>query len=166
MFSNPGLPIKDSVSHKARRLCWWCLPVKASSSNKSCQSFSKAAKSKEINISVHRLAPVQLPSVNEAQCVPWDVRSRCGWFAHTLCQQNSKGLSGRCEAVYLCCHVDWWGGWGRGKGGMMWIVGELLWKEVFPPRRRLTEFDKAASAERRRGRLVAEIQETAAWMHV
>lgn len=81
---------------------------------------------------MHHLAPVQLPSVNEAQPVLWVTRPLCRRFAQTPCQQSSMVLCGRCAAVYCCCRVDWWGGGGRGSG-MMWIVGELLRKRGVSP---------------------------------
>lgn len=114
--------------------------------NKSGQGFSKAVRN--LITKEQHLAPMQLPSVNEAQSILWVAHPLCRRFCtYTVSTKQHGPLFGRCEAVYLCCCVDWWGGWGRGRG-MMWIVGVLLWKEVFPPRRRLTEFDKAVSAER------------------
>lgn len=41
---------------------------------------------------MHHLAPVQLPSVNEAQSVLRVAHPPCRQFAHTPCQQSSAGL--------------------------------------------------------------------------
>lgn len=58
--------------------------------NKSRRGFSKAGKN--LITKVHHLAPVQLPSVNEAQSVLRVAHPLCSRFAHTLCQQSSTGL--------------------------------------------------------------------------
>lgn len=41
---------------------------------------------------MHHLAPVQLPSVNEAQSVLCAPRPTCMRLARTLCQQSSTGV--------------------------------------------------------------------------
>lgn len=98
--------------------------------NKSRQGFSEAGKN--LITKVHHSAPVQLPSVNEAQSVLWVAYPLCRRFAHTLCQQSSTGLC--LEGVRLFTSVAVWidevaeaeaGAW-------WWIVRVLLWKEVFP----------------------------------
>lgn len=98
---------------------------------------------------MHHLAPVQLPSVNEAQSVLHAAHPLCRRLAWTLCQQSSAGVC--VEGASLFTFVV---GWidevvEAQAGAMMWMVGVLLWRKVFPPPRRLTEFDKAVSAWRR-----------------
>ncbi len=57
---------------------------------------------------VHRSAPVQLPSVNEAQSVLRVAHPLCRRFAHTLCQQSSMGrrLKGARLFTFVAVWID------------------------------------------------------------
>lgn len=141
-----------AVSARSWHVCV-CLNCSCQSSsirrvNKSRQGFSKAGGGKK---SHHKSAPLGSSAITFCK---WSsvfpvsrspsVQAVC---TYTVSTKQHRPLFGRCEAVYLCCCVDWWGGWGWGRG-MMWIVGSITVERGVSPRRRLTEFDKAVSAER------------------
>lgn len=78
---------------------------------------------------MHHLAPVQLPSVNEARSVLCAPRPLCMRPARTLCQQSSAGVcvGGARLFTFVVVWID-----EAQAGTMMRMVGVLLWREVLP----------------------------------